>query len=1257
MADLDLLHHYTVLKQFLDISDDSSSRVKSSLSRAVRAREKLLKLSLAQFRELSTDVYDELRRRIDELRSEPDFLLPKLTFHPKRNQARQKLALLPQTRFKDLVCDISYEIERRDLHIPVSTPSSRSFSDVKNGQESGTYTSPGRYEPSPRDAHYQNEKLYEGGNLQQQRQQQDHSQSQHRQQQQPLQHQHTQEYPLHFQQSPEQNYTQNLPLAHAKRASHASLIDTSHVANLTPVNDLATPELRESVPKQNFGVQSTTVVPTKANLTWSSDEEGDGDNDEPQQLSLGEQFIKATNGRESTIPTAIPGHDRGMEPELPTHAATANFANAAGADSSPNATNHLDSVPLHQHQQLENELAQLKEQHAAVASERDSLKEEVAQLARANDDHVARSLKLPTTEQVVQLQQEIESMKATSAALRLENQSLKKTHSRSVSGDLIHSQFHSDGTIQSSSSRNSRDVNGELAKLYERIESLGTPKSPKSESLLRAEAETWKAKYQANIAKDRATQIAASIPDSAALQKLVAADGIVSVKSAALFFGSLEVFIDSLNTPKVSTDAVFESASKMGIAASEIVKVSQGSQNVSAVRSAVSHALTTTRYYVTHNGLVPKILVERAASELAFAVCEFISEVRLIDKLATLTQGSTSRILEDPTEGTRALKIASKLKLIDANSAKDSAYGDKVSKEPGQFDALTSKPSAGESFATRKDADPIIPEQKASAFDKEQNTPKKPSIFERLTNATSSNKASSGDNAVSSEETTNGSLKNSIEKDVISTPERKNGTPQVKKSNILDKVKQFENSPSDKLSPTRKGVEASPTGLVKSATAKLSESATPDRDAKLKKAEDLVGENQQGLARGRSIFQSLRDRFTTDTAKEDTSKSDDPNTLTTADADVPDAAISASPRGIDQPVQRELNDVTNTPRSANDTLKVHGSGSEGGLTSIPHRVTESLSMKKIEPGSPLLKKVDTKSPVEESANTENAQTTPTRSADKNMKTLPESANDGPGSPLANRALKTAGLASLGSSLVTPKANEALPLAKSDSVELTGEKKSNFRLPMKSPSFKVKKVSYTEPEPEEPKEQSQVAKEEVAARQRQEYRKSMAAATFNFDLFDIDDPDNTLTQVLLYLEHQTIQVISTIQGLLSAIKKPDATRGQLRENSMAISRVIGQMTEATNTSMNQTRNHQLKEHGSWVVKSLEDCNHRMSALCRPNADKDDLEFADKHFKQRLAGISFDIAKCTKELVKTVEEASLKEDIAQLDARLNHADDLT
>jgi hypothetical protein len=46
-----------------------------------------------------------------------NFIVPFLPvrdeFHPKRNQARQKLATLPQNRFKDLASDVYYELERR----------------------------------------------------------------------------------------------------------------------------------------------------------------------------------------------------------------------------------------------------------------------------------------------------------------------------------------------------------------------------------------------------------------------------------------------------------------------------------------------------------------------------------------------------------------------------------------------------------------------------------------------------------------------------------------------------------------------------------------------------------------------------------------------------------------------------------------------------------------------------------------------------------------------------------------------------------------------------------------------------------------------------------------------------------------------------------------------------------------------------------------------------------------------------------------
>lgn len=111
-----LSQHYTILKRFLA----QSLRDEKGNPRPNRARDKLLRLSAVQFQELSTDVFDELLRRQSSGGQQtngpgqvPPYLLPKDNFHPKRNQARQKLATLPPPRFQDLATDVFYELERR----------------------------------------------------------------------------------------------------------------------------------------------------------------------------------------------------------------------------------------------------------------------------------------------------------------------------------------------------------------------------------------------------------------------------------------------------------------------------------------------------------------------------------------------------------------------------------------------------------------------------------------------------------------------------------------------------------------------------------------------------------------------------------------------------------------------------------------------------------------------------------------------------------------------------------------------------------------------------------------------------------------------------------------------------------------------------------------------------------------------------------------------------------------------------------------
>ena len=111
-----LFQHYTVLKRYLA----TTQRDEAAEGKPNRARDKLVRLSPVQFQELSTDVYDELlRRQAFAVRQNgvnkgaPDYLLPKDGFHPKRNQARQKLSTLPAPRFRALATDVFYELERR----------------------------------------------------------------------------------------------------------------------------------------------------------------------------------------------------------------------------------------------------------------------------------------------------------------------------------------------------------------------------------------------------------------------------------------------------------------------------------------------------------------------------------------------------------------------------------------------------------------------------------------------------------------------------------------------------------------------------------------------------------------------------------------------------------------------------------------------------------------------------------------------------------------------------------------------------------------------------------------------------------------------------------------------------------------------------------------------------------------------------------------------------------------------------------------
>ncbi|KAL4249268.1 hypothetical protein ABKN59_007261 [Abortiporus biennis] len=128
--------HFEELSRYL-----ASYLAKEPAGSRSSARQKLTRLTRQQFQELSTDVYDELLRRKNNTKeNEIPFLPVRNDFHPKRNQARQKLATLPTGRFKDLSSDVYYELTRR-------------YPEFKEESDPNNLTSPGsnydEYSPEP----------------------------------------------------------------------------------------------------------------------------------------------------------------------------------------------------------------------------------------------------------------------------------------------------------------------------------------------------------------------------------------------------------------------------------------------------------------------------------------------------------------------------------------------------------------------------------------------------------------------------------------------------------------------------------------------------------------------------------------------------------------------------------------------------------------------------------------------------------------------------------------------------------------------------------------------------------------------------------------------------------------------------------------------------------------------------------------------------------------------------------------------------
>ncbi|RCK63899.1 hypothetical protein Cantr_10666 [Candida viswanathii] len=1574
MSEKDLVHHYKVLKQFLAISDDQQSRAKSNSSRAQRAREKLLKLSSAQFKELSTDVYDELKRRIDESRSEPDYLLPKTSFHPKRNQARQKLASLPQTRFKDLVADISYEIERRDLHIE------------RNLQ------------------HSYNHSVSSNGSYSQQQQQAQASKS------------HDRKPSLASSSHNNNEFTGGF---HSRLASHhlndhipkqieeekADTQDTDETQTTSSKN-ITLPNAEAS--NQSIGIQSSQVVPTKANLTWSSDEEDEGEEDKAREV------VKRDLSPEpnEAVPEPEPepqSKDLGKEPANEELVKLESLVNELKSK--------LDASQL-ENLKLQTRLGSLQEDYDFSVTQNKSLSNELESLGQEKKEWLSKKDQLSKSSgETEELTKELERMKSINAALRLENQSLKNTSpvSRNISnsppaikaapgtattaaaaitaGAVGGAAGAAAATASSSSGDNTTPVTNpstlpqkQLNEFLERLEqvqpnaSLASNNAASSE--LRRQVKHWQRRYEDSRSNAIAKDIKKASASKFELKPFVSSHGLISIKLVSDAQALLETFLSYLLTETFDADILFEKISKIAVVVNEIANQGddqqQGSNEKSAVlRETVAHSLTATRYHAIYKQLFPRYIVEKSIVEVNCALCDLVAVCKLnenstnlrvldIDPKTSKKLANESIAQQRPLEGkrkslsedfgVRPLRMANKLKVnqsqqesipprsvsksfesqphdepeqqrlhnlppkhasppqhlkkeLDQSSPFIDTSKDKSikSKTTSAFTALREqreKEMEAKLSKTTANVNPALMGASTIALATEGANPVShiPRVFNKKRSPNTSTEISAHDlteavqpkkkethnvafndqpvsipvnnrdiyesdsadssvhenedndlnhpvpghfstahkNASFGSSTSGDTIKNTISpaKDfgvnvkrnvVEESPTRvaalqsfensalsrnaadpqnnsfqgnssfEHAAPQAKSTaessfdnglnqqqqrplqsngliqtssfspnqdnakdqqaplptrslasthntsfdtaldNSFDKSSAYGNQPdyapekfnkeevvlqksADSFDPDVTYKEKSSIALLASkyesgdaeGASQLAKKSPPPLQSKLSGSSHGVHElasriNSQEsspsvhnpvsppIVKTSPTKKSILEKVKQFESPVNESVTNSPSPQKSAQEKVPFKSVrtsldlNRSHKSVDEPKQlsEPFSAVSGSDNKKDSSSNVVAGAAAGiatgaAATAVAANTSSSSSSSSTGKGKGLFQAFkerftgESSTQADESAKEVEArnsdgtisdnekpnenvistvETSPPKDVDDEIvgKLVPvqypskkESALDGDDDDL-NAYDAAAPKPGFTSQPIVNGSSHGSVYESAESSNGTQEDVSKQPQAQTKPPA-TKSVKHEVPEEEDDEYEEEETEEEVRARQRQEYRKSMAAATFNVDMFDIDDPDNTLTQVLLYLEHQTVQVINTIQSLLAAIKKPSATRGELRERTKAITVVISQMTEATNTSMNQTRNAQLKEHGSWVVRSLEDCYHRMNNLCKPG-EKPDSSFADKNFKQRLAGISFDIAKCTKELVKTVEEASLKEDIAYLDARLS------
>lgn len=994
----DLLTYHAALRQFLNTS---TAPAKPNPARAAKARDKLFKLSPSQFFELSTDVYDELQRRIDEVSSEPDFLLPKSSFHPKRNEARQKLGLLQQTRFRDLVSDILYEIERRDYHTSNEAPIEEPKSNPKG-------------------------------------------------------------------------------------------------LGINSKDNVVT-------------VQQSTIIPTKADLAWSSDEEEDTSRTQQKEavLAVSNDHIRKNSDVKSI--------------NLSSHNKTASTNSFSSVVSPKNAKDYVG--------ELNNAI---KNKHSSNSGVNRGLS---VSKGRNKDKEIELLLEEGTKmdKAITDLEQKNSLLQSKSEKFEQESQNLLK-----INGSLKDQVFNLEREIEVK--------NDQIKKLYNQIEIESNSRSLRNTNPnnvdvenLRKEVENLKLKlttYETgNI--ESVLSLNSISNDEEIFHKLLSRNGLVPLSLLSSFRKLIHDFLTQLSlnikNKSINSNDTFDLISKISKVSTNIANCATNTEKAELVRASISHAITATRYYTIYGEALPSLVIESALSEVVFTVYDFIQDVKLNN---SETDGNLSVVEADITQANRSFNSQkfNTEQSIDQNNNREIDDQDESHVSPV-------KPLR----MTKRGLNSLKPNESPISS---PSNPLNLSISSDIANKSKG-----------------------LETTKILTP---------KSTGLASLVSRYSPDPNRKINEDNINSNISTSSPLNDKAPTLRKSSSNNILSKVRQFEQQSENGSKTPSpSGKKVISPLQDSIVSQFGGKRRS------------------SLESLEKPIELPKSKELNNLTNGIKKQESLNQV-----------IQQKKTKAFT--------------------------------------NNLDESDPSINDSYEDPLNNLDL-----ASLKKAIAKDTENREIKTenkeVKVEDKEEAKEKKEKDKETTIPKALEEKPVKLVQPElkKDEPESESESEEEDEESEEEGESTEE----EFDIEEFDIDNPDNTLSELLLYLEHQTVKVIATIQTLLTSIKAADSTNGELRKGSRAINDVVSQMVEATSVSMNQSRNAQLKEHGSWVVDTLSNAGRRMKDLTQNEQNKvEDEDYADKQFKQRLAGIAFDVAKCTKELVKTVEEANLKEEIEHLNKKL-------